>query len=139
MSRESNVNSGLMASLLTALFSMPLITVGSVMMALGTGLASTPEAPVSSASQAMWYISGLAFIPGVVLLLLTIGTRRRVFAVALAAVLVIAGAFSAGGWFMDAGAQLPDNTWGNVVVIGVFVIPLIAAMLLLWQARSLRL
>lgn len=109
-----------------------------MMMALGTGLASSPEEPVSRASQVLWAIGGLSFIPCAILLIVLIGTHRRTIAIALATLVIAAGLLTATGWFIDSGGAMPGTSGGDALVILVVVIPALAGALMIWQSRSLR-
>ena len=115
-----------------------IIAVTAMLMTLGTGLASSPEEPVSSVSQILWGISGLAFIPCTILFVALVATHKRIVATTLALTLMIAGVLTATGWFIDSGGEMPGTTQGDVLVVLVFVVPLIAGGLMLALSRSIR-
>lgn len=109
-----------------------------MMMVLGTGLGSTPDDPVEQVATAFWGISGLSFLPCAVLLVILIGTRKRSIAITLAVVIALAGILAAVGWFIDANGEMPGTPVGDSIVIGVVVIPLIAAGIMIWRSGRLK-
>lgn len=113
-------------------------TITAMMMALGTGLASTPDEPVAQISQAFWAIGGLSFLPSAVLMIVLIATHRRTVAVALAFTIIVAGLLTAAGWFIDSGGEMPGTSTGDVMVILVIVVPLLAGGLMLWRSGTLK-
>ena len=108
-----------------------------MLMALGTGLASSETDPVSPTSLVLWGISGSSFLPVAVLLIVVTATRKRTWGVTLGLVIIAAGILSAAGWFIDAGGEMPGTTWGNIIVITVVVVPVIVGSILIWQADRL--
>lgn len=122
------------AAIVTAIF----LAFSSMMMALGTGLASSEDEPVSRVSQALWGISGISFLPIAVLLIVATATRKRIFGVILGLLIIVAGILAAVGWFVNADGDMPGTTWGNVIVIAVVVVPLIVGSILIWRADSLK-
>lgn len=108
-----------------------------MMMALGTGLASSEDDPVSRTSQILWGISGVSFLPIAALLIVATATRKRIWGVMLGLVIIAAGILAAIGWFIDAKGEMPGTTWGDVIVIAVVVVPLIVGSILIWRANSL--
>lgn len=113
-------------------------TITAMMMALGTGLASSPEEPVRRASQVLWAIGGLSFLPIAALMVTLIGSHKRNVGVALALTVIVAGLMTALGWFVDSGGDMPGTTGGNVLVILVVVIPLLAGAIIFWQSAKLK-
>lgn len=114
------------------------VTLSTMMMVLGTGLGSTPDEPVPQAATALLGISGLAFLPCMVLLIILIGTRKRSVAITLALVVALAGIAAAVGWFINSNGEMPGNGVGDSIVIGVVAVPLIAAAIMIWRSSALK-
>lgn len=131
-------NSTLLVFLLCTFIAAVTIAISAMMMTLGTGLASSPEEPVSRVSQTLWGVSGLAFIPCTILLVALIGTQKRSVGIALGLIVIIAGMLTSIGWFIDSGWKMPATGLGDAIVILVVLIPLIAGGLMLRQVRDLR-
>ena len=120
-------------AIVTAIF----ITFTSLLMALGTGLGSSEDEPVSRVSQAIWGVSGLSFLPVAVLLIVVTATRKKRFGMLLGLLIMVAGLLAAIGWFINAEGEMPGNTTGNILVIAVIVVPLLVGSLLIWRADRL--
>lgn len=130
-------NSRLLLFFLCTFVATVVTTVTAMMMALGTGLSSSPDEPVSGAAQVLWAIGGLSFIPCTILVVVLIGTHKRTVGIALALTVIVAGLFTALGWFIDSGGTMPGTIVGDVLVILVMVISLLAGGLMLWQSNRL--
>lgn len=121
--------------LLCTVVSSVVTALSAMMMALGSGLASSPEEPVPTASLALWGIGGLAFLPCTVLLILLVGTHRAVIARTLGVLVIAAGILTAIGWFINSGGEMPGTNTGDAIVVLVMVVPLIAGSLMLWKSN----
>lgn len=113
------------------------VTFASVMMAFGTGLASTPENPVPTVSTVLWSISGLSFIPCFVVLLLAAATRQRVWGVVLGLLVIAAGMITGIGWVISGDGHLPGTTGGDRIVLASVLIPLLIGTMIIWLADAL--
>lgn len=109
----------------------------SIIMALGSGLGSTPDTPVPHISNVLWGMSGYAILLCFVLFIATLITRRRVFGIALGIIVLGAGlALTAGlaiNWY-------ENNSTGRMLQgmdIAVLVIPIIASAVIFWKSRGL--
>lgn len=128
-------NGTLMVYLFCTVISATVTALSAMMMALGSGLASSPDEPVPTAAMILWGIGGLSFLPCTVLLVLLTGTHRRAIAIALALVVITAGMLTALGWFINSGGDMPGTPLGNAIVVLVVAVPLMAGMLMLWKSR----
>ena len=114
-----------------------IVAISAMLMAVGAGLSSTGEDPVSRPSQILWGIGGLAFIPCTVLLVALVATHKRTIGIILSLTVIVAGLVTAIGWFIASGGDMPGTTLGDVLVISVIVIPLTAGGLMLRQSSAL--
>lgn len=128
----------LLIYLLCTFVAVTVIALSTLMMALGSGLGSSPEEPVPQASMALWGISGLSFLPCMVLVVLVIGTRRKSIATALGLTVIAAGILAAVGWFINSGGDMPGTGLGDVIVVAVVVIPLIMGAIMVWRSSALK-
>lgn len=111
--------------------------ISAMLMALGTGLASSPEEPVARVSQVLWAIGGLSFIPVAILLVILIGTHKRAVGISLSATVIAAGLLTLLGWLIDSGGNMPGTSGGDALVILVAIVPVIAGVLMIWQSGKL--
>lgn len=131
-------NGTLLVYLLCSFVAVTVIALSTLMMALGSGLGSSPDEPVPQASRAMWGISGLSFLPCMVMVVLVIGTRRQMVAKALGLTVIVAGILAAVGWFINSGGDMPGTGLGDVIVVAVVVIPLIMGTIMIWKSSALK-
>lgn len=130
-------SSQLLVFFLASFVAAVIIAVTAMLMTLGTGLGSSPDEPVSQVSQFLWGISGLAFVPCTVLFVVLVATHKRIVATVLALTVMVAGVLTAVGWFIDSGGEMPGTTQGDVLVVLVIVVPLIAGGLMLAMSRTI--
>lgn len=131
-------NGTLMIYLLSTFVAVTVVALGTMMMALGSGLGSDPSDPVPRESMALWGISGLSFLPCMVLVILVVATHKRSIALTLALTVIIAGILAAVGWFINSGGEMPGSSAGDAIVIAVVVVPLIAGAIMIWRSSALR-
>lgn len=114
------------------------VTLISFLTALGSGLASTPESRVPTESNVLWGISGFGFLACFTMLVLTVATRRRAFAVGLGAIVLGAGLLLCAGnaivWIKLDPAESLINTLGVTNII----VPVLAGAVIFWKSRELR-
>lgn len=130
--------STLLIYLLCTFVAVTVIALSTMMMALGSGLGSSPDDPVPQASMALWGISGLSFLPCMVLVILVIGTQKRSVARTLGLTVIIAGILAAVGWFINSGGEMPATSVGDAIVIAVVVVPLIMGAIMIWRSSRLK-
>lgn len=128
----------LLVFFLCSFVSSVVTAITALMMALGTGLASSPDEPVSRISQVLWGIGGLSFLPAAVLLIAVVASQRKNLGIALSVIVMAAGLLTAIGWFIDSGGDMPGTTVGDRMVVLVIVVPLVAGAIMLWQSFSLK-
>lgn len=131
-------NSTLLIYLLCTFVAVTVIALSTMMMALGSGLGSSPDEPLPQASMALWGISGLSFLPCMVLVVLVIGMHKRAIGIALGAIVIVAGILTAIGWFINSGGEMPGTTAGDAIVIAVVVVPLITGAIMIWRSSALK-
>ena len=131
-------NGTLFIYLFCTFVAVTVIALSAMLMALGSGLGSSSDEPVPQASMALWGISGLSFLPCMVLVILVIGTHRRPIAMALGLTVIIAGLLTAVGWFINSGGEMPGNTTGDVIVIAVIAVPLVMGAIMIWRSSVLK-
>lgn len=131
-------NSTLFIYLFCSFVAVTVIALSTMMMALGSGLASSPDEPVPQASMALWGISGLSFLPCMVLVILVIGTHKRSIAMTLGLTVIVAGILAAVGWFIKSGGEMPGTPAGDAIVIAVVAVPLIAGAIMIWRSSALK-
>lgn len=133
--RKSDVSIMLIA--IAAFTSMIATTFVSIFLSLGAGLGSTPRHPVHHSADIAWFISGYAFIPILLVFVITLVTRKRIFGYLLGSLAIASGIALATGGFLtlqNGAAQLPFSE-----MPGRFesLIPVIAGVFILWQSRKL--
>lgn len=133
-------NSTLLVYLLSTFVGVTVIAIATMIMAMGAGAALGFETDSSTpqAAMALWGISGLSFLPCMVLVIVVAGTHKRSVAVALGLTVIIAGMLTAAGWFIKSGGSMPGTTAGDAIVISVVVVPLIAGAIMIWRSSTLR-
>lgn len=134
-SHQSNLHYGaLVISVIGTVVSAAVTSFAALLMALGSGLASTPEDRVSYASNILWGISGYAFIASFVVLVALAVTSKRIVARILAITVTLAGILCATGWFIESDGAMPNTSGGESIVIAVVVVPVIAGALIFWKS-----
>lgn len=131
-------NGTLLTYLLCTFVAVTVIALSAMMMALGSGLGSTPNEPVPQASMALWGISGLSFLPCMVLVIMVIGTQKRSIGRALGLTVIAAGILAALGWFINSGGEMPGTSGGDAIVVAVVVVPLIMGATMIWRSSALK-
>lgn len=131
-------NATLVIYLLSTFIAVTVIALTAMMMALGAGLGFESDDSAPQASMALWGISGLAFLPCMVLVIVLAGTHKRTIAVALGTTVIAAGMLAAIGWFIKSGGEMPGTTAGDVILLAVMIIPLIAGAIMIWRSSAFK-
>lgn len=133
--RESDVS--VLIIMVATIVSSMWVTFWSIISTLGSGLASTPDTPVPQISNVLWYISGYAIIVCIVLFMVTLITRRRVFGIALGLVVLAAGISLTVGRVIDWHENDSATSMLESIDIPGLIIPIIASAVNFWNARGL--
>lgn len=133
-------NSTLLIYLLSTFVAVTVIALTTMIMAIGAGaaLGFETENAAPQAAMAMWGISGLSFLPCMVLVIVVAGTHKRSVAVALGLTVIVAGILTAAGWFTKSGGAMPGTTAGDAIVISGVLVPLVAGAIMIWRSSTLK-
>lgn len=127
----------IMVIAIVMVISLMVTTFGSFLAALGHGLASTPESPVHSASNAGWIVSGTAFLPILIVFILTLVSRRKVWGIVLGLLILISGVAMMLAELVSAAKGRADISITETPFFPFMLIPFVATAIVFWQARKL--
>ena len=127
----------IMIMAIAMVISLLFTTFGSILAALGHGLASTPESPVHWTSNVGWIVSGTAFVPILIVFILALVSRQKLWGNVLGLLILISGIA-----MMLAESVEVENGRANLSITEMplfpfMLIPFLAAAIAFWQARKL--
>ena len=117
--------------------SLMVTTFGSILAALGHGLTSTPENPVHWASNVGWIVSGTAFIPIMIVFILTLVSRQRAWGIVLGLLIVISGIAMMLAELVSAATGRANLSITDMPLFPFMLLPFLASAIVFWQARKL--
>ncbi len=117
--------------------SMLVTTFGSIIAALGHGLASTPEHPVHWTSNVGWIVSGTAFVPIMIAFILALVSRQKLWGNVLGLVILISGVAMMLAEWVSVAKGRANLSITEAPFFPFMLIPLLAAAIVFWQARKL--